>query len=128
MTVLVDELGLPDAALAFGLAEAERRGVSLVVAQFWSALHEEGPRSVELLASRQEMLSEELIGWRDRAESVGVIGELLLDDTDQTLARLRSTSQLIVVPAQSAHLGHVLARGDGCCPTAVVPGPRPAAE
>lgn len=124
VTVVVDTLDLPLTALEFGFVEADRRDTSLCVAQFWAALHEEGPCTAELIADRQRQLDTQLGDWQPRWPSVGIIGELRLDDGEATLRELRTTSQLLVVPIGSAHLLASLGCSPTGCATVLVPGPR----
>lgn len=121
VTVVVDALELPQAALEFGFSQAARRGTSLCVAQFWTALHEERPWTAELIASRQEQLDAQLADWLARKPSVGIIGELRLDDGEDSLTRLRTASQLVVAAAGSAYLRIMVGPSSpGCCPTVIV--------
>jgi hypothetical protein len=130
VTVLVDDLrtnsDLPVPLLVLGFAEAERRGTSLCVAQFWTGPHESGPMSPSLVADRQAQLDEMLQIWRGWHPTVGVMAELLLGDVPAAARRLRTGSQLVVVASDSPHALRLSGPSEaGCCPTVSHPVRRP---
>src|ERR1019366_9628165 len=94
--------------IAFALDEASRRHTTLRVAQYWSDIHADFPMSGELLADRQRQLDTKLADLHNQNPAVGVIGELLLDDSPHALSAQRGTSQLLVVSAASRHLAALL--------------------
>lgn len=120
VTVVADERGLPEAALAFAAEAALRHGVGLEVSRAWSALHEPPPESAEWLAGQQEELDAQLADWRARYRSLPVVARIELDDT--WLERLRRGSSLLVAPSSAAALlrsrpiDHTAP-----CPVAIVP-------
>jgi nucleotide-binding universal stress UspA family protein len=124
VTVVVDTLDLPSMLLERGLQEARRRRTSLRVAHVWSALHEEGPWTSELLANRQAQLDMQLADWRGTRPSGGIVGELLVDDGPEALLALRVDSQLFVVSARSTRLlGPIDESVAGRCAVIVMPDP-----
>jgi hypothetical protein len=122
VTVLVDEMGLPQTAIAFGLREAALRRTSLRVAQYWSDLHAQGPLTAETIADHQRQLDLQIADLRESNPELAVIGELLLQDSTQALRRVRSGSQLLITIRSSRHLAALIAPDDPRrCPVAVVP-------
>jgi nucleotide-binding universal stress UspA family protein len=122
VTLLIDTAAVPLATLGFARAEAARRETSLCVAQSWSALHEAGPVTAEFLAERQQQLDEQLAAPGDGPQPRGVFSELLLDDFDDTVIRLRRASQLVVVASTSNRMARLTGPSESsCCPVAIVP-------
>jgi hypothetical protein len=122
VTMMIDTEVVPLATLTFARAEAARLNTSLCVAQSWSTLHESGPITAEVLAERQQQLDAQLTSPSRGPQPHGVFSELLLDDLDDTVIRLRSSSALLVVASTSSKVDHFTSTSSpGCCPVAIVP-------
>jgi hypothetical protein len=121
ITVLVESLYLPTAATSFAIREGERRDASVVIAQRWSAFPEDGARTAGSIARRQGMLDTQLADLQSRHPRLAIIGELILDETDPWSIPLRSSSQLVVLPANSDLWSSSASSRAGDCPTISVP-------
>jgi hypothetical protein len=120
VSVVADERGLPQEALAFGAEAAARHGVGLEVSRAWSTLHESPPQNAAWLAEQQEELDAQLADWRTRYTALPVVARIELDDAWPE--RLRSASSLLVVPGYAAALLRERPPDRiASCPVAVVP-------
>ena len=120
VTVVADEQGLSEKAMAFGAEVALRSGVGLQVSRSWSALDERLPETGEWIAEQQQELDAQLASWRQHYPTLPLSARIELDDA--WLERLRRGSSLLVVPARSA----TLLRSEpldpsNACPVATVP-------
>ena len=122
VTVLLRADEADEPLVARGLRHAQRRGTNLIVAQLWSAPGSGETPMPELLASRQEQLDTQIAAWCRRQPTVGVIGELLVDDGPAIVAELRQRSCLLVVDAGDPHITDKAAlRFERRCPTETLP-------
>jgi len=132
----VDGTETGEAAIAFGLEEADRRRVPLRAIACW---HQRWGSSEWILESRLHTgestaamwMSEALAGWREKYPAVSVTAETVDDHPIHGLLRIAQDAQLLVVgrhrsaSAPGIHLGSV-SRGllhHAPCPVAVVPAP-----
>lgn len=102
VTVFVDSAAIDMAAVEYALAEAARRNVSLRVAQYWSSLHADEPRTPRLTAFRQEQLDLALEPLARRHPHTGILTEFLLADDPDAISALRTTSRLMITTVRSA--------------------------
>jgi nucleotide-binding universal stress UspA family protein len=107
VTLMIDAAVIPLAALEFARAEAARLETSLCVAQSWSALHEDRPITAERLAEHQTQLDSQLTSPAQGPGPRGVFSELMLDDFDDTVIRLRRSSQILLVPSTSCRMARL---------------------
>ncbi|WP_338184928.1 universal stress protein [Jatrophihabitans sp.] len=127
VTVLVDTAEIPSDVLDFAYDEAARLGSSLCVAQLWTALHEAEPLTAGLVAERQQQLDAQLAGLHRPDHPIGIFAELVFDDFDDTLLRLRSASRVLVAASTHPRMGRLTGHSaEGSCPVIIVPAARAA--
>lgn len=120
VTVIVDETGISERVLRFGLAAARRHGVGLQVSRTWESVHEGTDPGPTWLAHQQEELDTQLADCRALVSEVAITARIELDPGWP--ARLRAASSLLVagVGGVTAFRSRV-ARRQGDCPIAMVP-------
>lgn len=119
VTVVAGEHGLPENALEFAAAAAQRRGVGLDVSRSWSSLHADGLDGAGWLAEQQEELDAQLTDLRVQHPQLAITARIELGD--DWLDELRAGSSLLVTNSYAGSLvrsNHASAHG---CPIAIVP-------
>jgi hypothetical protein len=124
VTVILDELDLPDALLDFALSVAVRHQAMVRVVRLRSALRHPENHPAELLAQDQFDLDQGLLDRAAAHPELGIVGEISLDGDGATMQRALATSRLVVVAPSLADAA-VARLGTAACPIAVVPGNAP---